>query len=407
MRQGNNSNKVWLLTAIFAAATMLGAQQPAPTPTQRPTLAQPSTAQERDPIPSPDDVTPGVLAAPRTAAPANNAPNNGTAANVPSGPEVAQPAGSNTVSVNTPAAQQGAKNANGTYVFTANVNEVRLYATVVDQKQRLVTDLNQTDFRVYEDGQPQQITFFDRTDVPVALGIIIDNSGSMRDKREKVNDAALNLVRSSNPQDQVFIVNFNDEAFLDQQFTPDIAQLREGLQHVDSRGGTALYDAVQGASKYMIDSAAMLRRKGIVKRVLLVVTDGEDNESRSSLEDAIKYVQTENGPTIYTIGLLGQEHERKAKRALEELAVQTGGVSFFPRDLNEVDAISKAVAKDIRNQYLIRYKSSKPQSEGGYRTVKVEAQAPGFKNLQVRTRTGYYAGQNPDQEPGAPPPPKR
>lgn len=385
--------------AVIVFGTMVFAQQPAP---QRATLPQPvSQAQERDPVPSPDDVTPGVLAAPK-AAPSANQPSS-TAANVPAGPDLAQPSGNNTVSVNQPAAQQGTKNANGTYVFRANVNEVRLYATVVDQKQRLVTDLNQNDFRVFEDGQPQQITFFDRTDVPVALGIVIDNSGSMREKRDRVNDAALNLVRSSNPQDQVFIVNFNDEAFLDQQFTPDINQLQEGLEHVDSRGGTALYDAVQGASKYMIDSADMLKRKGIVKKVLLVVTDGEDNESRSSLEEAIKYVQTENGPTIYTIGLLGQERERRAKRALEELAVQTGGVAFFPRDLNEVDAISKAVARDIRNQYLIRYKSSKPQSEGGYRTVKVEAQAPGFKNLLVRTRTGYYAGQNPDQQEQAAP----
>jgi VWFA-related protein len=391
-------SKICLLGTIIALGTLVFAQQPA----QRATL--PSATQDRDPIPSPDDVSPGVVAAPQPAAKTPNTvqPQPGAAASVPAGPDLAKPSGNNSVTVNTPPAQQGAKSANGTYVFTSNVNEVRLYATVVDQKQRLVTDLQQNDFHVFEDGQQQQITFFDRTDVPVALGILIDNSGSMREKRERVNEAALNLVKASNPQDQVFIVNFNDEAYLDQQFTPDVAQLKEALEHVDSRGGTALYDAVTAASKYMIESGDMLKRKSIVKKVLLVVTDGEDNESRSSLEEAIRYVQTENGPTIYTIGLLGEERARKAKRALEELAVQTGGVSFFPRDLNEVDAISNGIAKDIRNQYLIRYKSTRPQSAGGYRTVKVEAQAPGFKNLVVRTRTGYYAGQNPDQQEQAP-----
>lgn len=354
-------------------------------------------AQERDPIPSPDDVSPGVIAAPKPAATASTtAPQGNTSAatNVPAGPDVAQPSGNNTVAVASSPTKP--RSNNGQYTFSTSVNEVRLYATVVDQKQRLVSGLNQNDFRVFEDGAPQQITYFQQQDVPVALGIVIDNSGSMRDKRERVNDAAVNLVRASNPQDQVFIVNFNDEAFLDQEFTYDVEQLRQGLERVDFRGGTALYDAVTGAAKYMIDSNNFLKQRGIVKRVLLVVTDGEDNESRQSLEDAIRFVQAENGPTIYTIGLLGEEHARRARRALEEMAVQTGGVAFFPRDLGEVDSITKAVAKDIRNQYLIRYKSTRPQSEGGYRQVRVEAQAPGYGRLQVRTRTGYYAGTNPD-----------
>ena len=359
-------------------------------------------AQERDPIPSPDDISPGVIAAPKPTTPAASAsptpPAGNTSANtpVPAGPDVAQPSGNDTVAIK--GAPTKPRSNNGQYTFSSTVNEVRLYATVVDQKQRLVSGLRQNDFHVFEDGAQQQITYFQQEDVPVALGIVIDNSGSMREKRERVNDAALNLVKASNPQDEVFIVNFNDEAFLDQEFTYDINQLRDGLQRVDFRGGTALYDAVTGAAKYMIDSAGFLKQRNIVKRVLLVVTDGEDNESRQSLEDAIRFVQAENGPTIYTIGLLGDEHARHARRALEEMAVQTGGVAFFPRDLAEVDSITKAVAKDIRNQYLIRYKSTRPQSEGGYRQVRVEAQAPGYPRLQVRTRTGYYAGQNPDMQ---------
>ncbi len=342
-------------------------------------------------MPSPDDVSPGIPARPAGTAASTTASPATTAANVPSSGNVAAQA-SNTIAVKPPPAAATKKNGDQ-FVFQSNVNEVRLYATVVDQKQRLVTDLDRNDFTVYEDGQPQQITSFNRTDVPVALGILIDNSGSMMEKREKVNDAAINLVKSSNPQDQVFVVNFADEAYKDQDFTSNVNLLQDALEHIEARGGTALYDAVVGSAKYMIQSEPFLKKHAIIKKVLLVVTDGEDNASLSSLEEAVRYVQTENGPTIYTIGILDRDaHERRARRALEALAVQTGGVAFFPRDLNEVDAISREVAKDIRNQYIIQYRSTKPQSEGGYRQVRVEANAPGYQHLQVRTRSGYYAG---------------
>jgi VWFA-related protein len=276
----------------------------------------------------------------------------------------------------------------GVFVFKKEVEEVVLHATVIDQRQRLVTSLQRGDFQVYEDGQLQTITSFRREDIPVALGIVIDNSGSMRDKRPKVNQAAINLVRASNPQDQVFVVNFNDEPFLDQDFTSNVAVLREALERIESRGGTALYDAVVAAADHLAKGGSL------EKKVLLVVTDGEDNASRESLEQAIRRLQDENGPTVYTLAILGDDREaRRAKRALTALAAQTGGVAFFPRDINEVDAISQAVARDIRNQYTIGYKPSNPQSRGGYRSVRVEAQAPGYGRLQVRTRSGYYAGQ--------------
>jgi Ca-activated chloride channel homolog len=123
------------------------------------------------------------------------------------------------------------------------------------------------------------------------------------------------------------------------------------------------------------------------------VTDGEDNASRESLEQAIRRLEDENGPTVYTIGILGDEHQKRAHRALQTLADRTGGVAFFPKDLREVDAISREVAQDIRNQYTIGYKPQVAKAEGGYRTVKVEAKAPGHGKLFVRTRSGYYAGQ--------------
>jgi len=216
---------------------------------------------------------------------------------------------------------------------------------------------------------------------------VIDNSGSMRDKRQKVNQAAINLVRASNPQDELFVVNFNDEYYLDQDFTSDINRLREGLEHIESRGGTALYDAVVASADHLAKGARLDRK------VLLVVTDGEDNASQESLEQCVRRLQDLNGPTVYSIGLLGDDREaHRAKRALMALAVQTGGVAYFPKDLNEVDNISRQVAHDIRNQYTIGYKPIDP-NRPGYRKVNVEVHAPGYKHLVVRTRSGYYAGQ--------------
>lgn len=278
----------------------------------------------------------------------------------------------------------------GAFIIRKRVEEVTLHATVMDEKRRLVTNLSKNDFTVFEDGQPQQITSFRHEDVPVSVGILIDNSGSMREKRPAVNQAALNLVRASNPQDEVFIVNFNEEPFLDQDFTSNIGLMKDALEHVASRGGTALYDALVAASDH-------LRKSGkLDKKVLLVVTDGEDNASRETLEKTIRRLAVDGGPTVYTIGLLNEEERgaaKRAKRALTLIAEQTGGIAFFPKDYTEVDNITNQVAHDIRNQYTIGYRPSTPKSSGGFRTVKVEAKAPGYKKLQVRTRTGYYANE--------------
>ena len=309
-------------------------------------------------------------------APAQNPSNQPAAAPPPSQPQQQQQQGQAPSSEN-----------DGVYVFRKQVEEVQLHATVLDDKHRMVTDLAKGDFAVYENGQPQQITSFDRRDIPVSLGIVIDNSGSMRDKRPAVNQAAINLVKASNPKDEVFIVNFNDEYYLDQDFTANLTQLKEGLEKIDSRGGTALYDAV-------VASADHLEKNGkLDKKVILVVTDGEDNASRESLEQAIRRLQKENGPVVYTIGLLGEERQKRARRALSALAENTGGISYFPKDLNEVDSITREVAHDIRNQYIIGYKPANGKQDTGYRTVRVEAKAPGHGKLSVRTKTGYYSGQ--------------
>jgi len=292
------------------------------------------------------------------------------------------------------AAQKAAQNADssdsGVFVFRKQVEEVVLHATVVDDKQHIVTSLDKGDFNVYENGSPQTITSFRHEDIPVAMGIVVDNSGSMREKRQKVNAAALNLVRSSNPNDEVFIVNFNDEYYLDQDFTSSINKLKEGLEKIEARGGTALYDAVVASADHLKKDAKL------EKKVIFVVTDGEDNESAETLEQAVRRLQGDGGPTVYAIGILeGEEHPKHAKRALQIMTERTGGLAFFPKTLDEVDAISRSVAHDIRTQYTIGYKPTTPKTQGGYRQVKVDARSRDHGKLTVRTKSGYYAGAEP------------
>ncbi len=280
------------------------------------------------------------------------------------------------------------KRQDGIYTMHQDVDEVLLTCAVMDEKGRMVRDLNRGAFRVWEDGVPQTTTSFLHQDQPVSLGILVDNSGSMRDKRGAVKTAALNLLKASNPQDATFIVNFSDRAFLDQGFTSDIDALNRGLSHFDSKGTTALYDAVAA-------SADELAKDGkLPKQVLLVITDGADNASRLGLEQAIRRVQNLGGPVVYTIGLLfgtDKKEADQARGALEKLSQETGGIAYFPSSLRDMDGIAAEVAGDIRDQYTVGYHSSQPASLGGYRVVRVEAKAPKSGKLFVRTRKGYYA----------------
>ena len=353
----------------------------------RPQASQGQHNQSIQPTPLPPDVDASDPALPVWMRPANPSPSATPPA--PTSKNAGTPATSDTDIVPSSKAPTGQviKGKSG-YEMIKRVQNIMLPVTVVDDRRRLVTNLTRRDFEVYEKGEPQEIIDVRREDVPVSIGILVDNSGSMREKRQKVSTAVLNLIKASNPGDEVFIVNFNDEPYLDLDFTNNLAQMHEALDRLDSRGGTALYDAVIASSDHLSKAAKK------EKKVLLVVTDGEDNESRDSLEQAIRAVQDENGPMIYTIGILGSEgKQHRAKRALEALSLQTGGVAFFPKNLDEVDAISQQVAHDIRNQYTIVYKPSDPPAEGEFRPVKVVAHASGYRDLVVRTKSGYFAGQ--------------
>lgn len=282
-----------------------------------------------------------------------------------------------------------------TPTFTAETNLVPLQVTVLDKSGKLLTNLPQSAFHVFENGVEQQIKLFRREDVPVSMGILIDNSGSMRDKRTKVAAAALALVKASNPQDEVFIVNFNDDAYLDQPLTSDVKKLEEALDKIDARGGTAMRDAIGMSINYV-------KEKGKHdKKVLLVITDGNDNTSNESLEQVVRQAQ-QSGVLIYSIGLLNEEEPReakKAKRALKALAEASGALDYYPKDLAEVDRITPQVAHEIRNQYIVGYVPSNTVLDGKFRKILVTVKAGG--NPMVRTRNGYYATPTPAKPPAS------
>jgi len=364
----NSKTIVFLAFAAFASLTSHAQVTPAP---NQPAQNQPAQSQ---PAP-PTSVSVGQDSGPTTPPP----PTQSAPSQAPAGQS--QPADA------APSGDQGGTEPGG-FVFKKQVEEVALHVTVVDKDRKMVTNLDQNAFSVLENGKVQPIKSFRHEDIPVAMGIVIDNSGSMRDKREKVGKAALNLVKASNPSDEVFVVNFNDDYYLDQDFTSDIKKLREALEKIDTKGGTALYDAIIAAWE------SELKNAKLQKKVLFVVTDGADDESRNSLEQAAEMLQVDNGPTIYAIGILSDEDKpKKAKRALQALTERTGGIAFFPRTVDEVDEISRTVARDIRNQYSIVYKPTVPQAQGGYRTIQIDVKAKGYSKLTARTRSGYYAGQ--------------
>ena len=273
-------------------------------------------------------------------------------------------------------------------IFRADTRIVVCHTTVIDKTGHLVTTLPKSAFTVYENKVKQEIRKFQREDVPVALGLVIDNSGSMRNKLEKVKAAAMALVKDSNRDDEVFVVNFNDTAYLDnpkdKNFTNDLGELETALGRIDARGGTAMRDAIEMSIQH-------LKKAKRDKKVLVVITDGNDNSSLLSLERIMKSAH-QSGVLIYGVGLLAEEEHReasRARRALNDLAEATGGKTFFPQGVEEVDAIAHLVAHDIRSQYIIEYSPSNAAMDNTFRAIRITAKAPG--NPTVRTRSGYYA----------------
>src|SRR3989454_11615722 len=280
------------------------------------------------------------------------------------------------------------------YVLSVDVDEVVLSVAVLDKEGRPVDGLSKDQFAVFEDNVQQQIKVFKHEDIPLSLGLVIDNSGSMRNKRERVNSATLTFARESNPEDETFIVNFDDAAYLEQDFTGSIGDLIDALDNIDTRGETALYDAV-----YL--SADHVKSGKKDKRVLLLISDGEDNVSKYGLNKVIDALR-ESKVTLYAIGLLEENDQRgglfkkppskKAKEVLQKFAEITGGQAYFPKSLDEVEELVKDIAHEIRNHYTVSYTPSNRKLDGSWREIRVKVNPPKTTTkVTVHTKQGYFA----------------
>jgi Ca-activated chloride channel homolog len=280
-----------------------------------------------------------------------------------------------------PAAQQPS-------TFRAETRLVVLHATVRNDRGELVTGLDRGAFTVYENRKRQPIAVFRRDDIPVSIGLLIDNSGSMRTLRARVETAALVFVRASNPDDEVFVVNFADKPRLDVPMTGDLGAIEAGIARVDSIGGTALLDAVEFSERYLRDHAMRDRR------ALVIVTDGKDNASATTLKQ-IQAAAERTDTTVYGVGLFADEgaSSKQGRKELEDLTARTGGVAYFPAAIDQIEMVVLDLARQIRQQYTIGYTPTNQALDGSYRTIRVEAASPASsEHFVVRTRPGYRAG---------------
>jgi VWFA-related protein len=270
-------------------------------------------------------------------------------------------------------------------VFRTGIGMVVLQATVRNARSELVKDLGATAFTVYENGRAQPITLFRQGEVPVSLGVLLDNSQSIRGRRATVESIALAALRVSNPQDETFLMNFADRFKVDVPLTGDAQALATAVHRSDSIGGTALRDAVAEAERYLSEHAINQHR------ALVVITDGNDNASTTS-EEQLEADTEQNRIVIYTIGLLNLDDMAKAKRgreALERLAESSGGAARYPAGAEQADEVGTEVARQARHVYTIGYVPLAQALDGSYRKLRVEAK--GRERLWVRTRPGYRA----------------
>ena len=270
------------------------------------------------------------------------------------------------------------------YRITLNANMVLLSATVVDRRNALVSGLRKDDFRLYEDGVLQPIKYFSHEDIPVTAGIVVDNSGSMGPKRSDVIASAMAFARSSNPQDQMFVVNFNERISFglpaNTPFTDQPDKLLIALSSIHTIGQTALYDGIAAALEH-------LKQGNREKKVLILLTDGDDNRSRHSLAQVIDMAK-QSSAIIYAIGIFNGQDDAQKPGVLRRFARETGGMAFFPESSKEIASICEEIARDIRNQYTLAYVPRIGEKPGSYRTIEVKASATHHGHLSVRTRAG-------------------
>lgn len=280
----------------------------------------------------------------------------------------------------------------GEFTLSVDVDLVVLHTTVVDRNGRLVGELGAKNFKVYEDEVEQKLALFRNEDVPVTVGLVLDNSASMRENRNTMKAGALTFVETSNRLDEIFLVNFNDDYYLElekKDFTSDIKELKEALEKTTTRGSTSFYDALRASLQH-------LKRGTRQKKVLLVISDGVDTTSLSSFNTLLQEAQ-QSEASLYLIQLPCSPDEdsracRRAKRNIRKLAEVTGGLSYFPTTTSEVEGLCRSIAHDIRNQYVLGYYPTNRTRDGSFRRVRVDIDPPkGYSKLFARTRPGYFA----------------
>jgi VWFA-related protein len=289
------------------------------------------------------------------------------------------------MALSTVAGAQEQSNSGGEYTLHLNSNLVILSATVLDRHNALVSGLDEGAFQIYEDRVLQRIKHFSHEDLPVTAGLVIDNSGSMGPKRADVIAAALSFARSSNPRDQMFVVNFNEHVSFglpaNEPFTDRGEQLQVALSSTHTVGETALYDGIATALDH-------LKQGKCDKKVLILISDGGDNASKSSLAQVLEMAKRSDA-IIYAIGIFDDQDGDQNPGVLKRLAKETGGEAFFPASSAEISPICEQIARDIRNQYTLAYIPTVAKQDGAYREVEVKASSPGLGRLSVRTRAGY------------------
>ncbi|SRR5213593_2868943 len=279
------------------------------------------------------------------------------------------------------------------YKLSVDVELVQLPVSVLDEKGVPVLDLRKEIFAVYEDKILQNISLFKQEDVPLSVGLVVDTSGSMANKLNSLNTAAMTFVQESNPEDETAILSFGDDVNLDQDFTTNTRKLNRALGGITPNGNTSLYDAVFLAAKYLNEEGSR------EKKVLLIISDGEDNHSKYKLHEVLEVIR-ESKIILYSVGLLGTDagllnagvFAATGKKALKQLAEVTGGAAFFPKSVNDAEAVCKRIARDLRNQYTIGYRPSNNKLDGSWRRTVVQVNLPKTApKVQVRTKRGYYA----------------
>jgi VWFA-related protein len=281
-------------------------------------------------------------------------------------------------------------------VISVDVKRVVLYATVREGKARFVGDLEKQNFTVLEDGKPQPLLSFSREDVPVAIGLLVDNSQSMMNKRDEVIAAAKAFVRASKPNDEIFILHFNEQLTYglpkDVPFTGDRELLGKALDSMRLDGRTALYDAIHEGLKH-------LQQSKLTKRAIIVLSDGGDNMSVHKDSEVIKDADL-SGALFYGIGIYDPMDGDANPGVLRKLATNTGGEAYFPKEVLQVKTLCENIARDLRSQYMMSYAPQENPKSKDYRRIQVKVKDPKGRDLIVRTRTGYYASA-PTEKPGA------